>query len=140
VRGQADKIRWFLGIFAGVVRRSHRSPGQRTFLPASLLLCFFFLVTASAQISPGPLSRPHQSLSGSTNCAACHKFGGQATLKCIDCHTEIATRLLARKGLHATYNLPAAPANRASSASKAKSFPRSCIASSKPITTSTKEF
>ena len=72
------------------------------------LACLLALRTASsAQISPGPLSRPHQSLNGSTNCASCHKFGGQAALKCLDCHTEIATRLSARRGLHATYNIPA---------------------------------
>lgn len=69
-----------------------------------------FLVWGSpgawAQISPGPLSRPHQSLNGSTNCASCHKFGGQAALKCLDCHTEIANRLSAHKGLHSTYNIP----------------------------------
>ncbi len=69
--------------------------------------CFVLSPAANAQISPGPLSRPHQSLSGSTNCASCHKFGGQAALKCLECHTEIATRLSARKGLHATYSIPA---------------------------------
>ena len=62
---------------------------------------------ALAQISPGPLSRPHQSLNGSGNCASCHKFGGQAALKCLECHTEIAGRLSAHRGLHATYNIPA---------------------------------
>jgi hypothetical protein len=74
--------------------------------------CAFFvwmlLAIATAQISPGPLSRPHQTLNGSTSCATCHKFGGQATLKCLECHAEIATRLDARKGLHATYHLPPA--------------------------------
>jgi hypothetical protein len=72
------------------------------------LVCFAVLLsnTASAQVSPGPLSRPHQSLNGSTNCSSCHKFGGQAALKCLGCHTEIATRLSAHKGLHATYNIP----------------------------------
>ena len=60
-----------------------------------------------AQISPGPLSRPHHSLNGPTHCADCHKFGGQAALKCLDCHTEIASRLQAHKGLHASYNIPA---------------------------------
>jgi hypothetical protein len=62
---------------------------------------------ASAQISPGPLSRAHQALNGSTNCASCHKFGGQAALKCLECHTEISGRLSAHRGLHATYNIPA---------------------------------
>jgi hypothetical protein len=75
-----------------------------------LALQFFALLvllsSAPAQISPGPLSRPHQSLNGATNCASCHKFGGQATLKCLDCHGEINTRLNAHKGLHATYNIP----------------------------------
>lgn len=74
---------------------------------AGLLLSLVLLhPLASAQISPGPLSRPHQSLNGSTNCASCHKFGGQAALKCLECHTEIATRLSSRRGLHATYNIP----------------------------------
>jgi hypothetical protein len=60
---------------------------------------------AAAQISPGPLSKPHASLDGATNCARCHSFGGQATLKCLECHTEIASRLAAHKGLHATYKI-----------------------------------
>ena len=71
------------------------------------LLVSTFLPRAQAQISPGPLSRPHQSLNGSSNCASCHKFGGQAALRCLECHTEIATRLNSHKGLHATYNIPA---------------------------------
>ena len=71
-----------------------------------LLSACVLISAASAQISPGPLSRPHQSLNGSTNCASCHKFGGQAALKCVECHTEIGSRISARKGLHATYNIP----------------------------------
>jgi hypothetical protein len=67
----------------------------------------WFSTVASAQISPGPLSRAHQSLNGTTNCTTCHKFGGQATLKCLDCHTEVASRLTVRKGLHATYGIAA---------------------------------
>ncbi len=71
-------------------------------LPLLLLLC----LGARAQISPGPLARPHQFLNGDTNCSSCHKFGGQAALKCLECHTEIATRLNAHRGLHASYNIP----------------------------------
>jgi hypothetical protein len=71
-----------------------------------VLFLAVFLGAAVAQISPGPLSSPHHSLDGSTNCASCHKFGGQAALKCLDCHTEIAVRLNAHRGLHATYNIP----------------------------------
>jgi len=96
----------------------HLSSPARSLQPAyasqitlriALLLAGLFLFPAlcAAQISPGPLSRPHQSLSGSTNCASCHKFGGQAALKCLECHTEIASRLSAKRGLHATYHIPA---------------------------------
>jgi hypothetical protein len=60
---------------------------------------------AWSQISPGPLSRPHRSLDSATQCTTCHKFGGEATLKCLDCHGEIASRLSARRGLHASYHL-----------------------------------
>lgn len=70
---------------------------------------------ARPQISPGPLSRAHQSLTGATNCTACHKLGSVATLKCLDCHGEIASRLAAHKGLHATYNLSAGTSNGCSS-------------------------
>ncbi len=63
-------------------------------------------VPAWAQISPGPLSRAHQSLDSALHCTDCHKLGSAATLKCLSCHTEIAGRLGAGKGLHATYNIP----------------------------------
>lgn len=77
--------------------------------------CLLGLLTpAWAQISPGPLSRGHQSLTGTTNCTACHKLGSVATLKCLDCHSEIASRLAARKGLHASYNIPQGSSNECS--------------------------
>ena len=61
---------------------------------------------AGAQISPGPRARAHQSLSGPTNCTSCHRLGaGEAKLKCMECHTEIASRVAAGKGLHATYHI-----------------------------------
>jgi hypothetical protein len=83
--------------------------GRAVLFFLSFLLLFFFSVATSllsAQISPGPLARAHESLNGATNCASCHKFGGQAALKCLECHTEIATRLAGHRGLHASYNLP----------------------------------
>lgn len=91
---------------AGCEWKSARGLG---FSLAGVVITFLLFLSpprATAQISPGPLSRPHQSLNGSTNCAECHKFGGQAQLKCLQCHTEIATRLTAHRGLHATYNIP----------------------------------
>jgi hypothetical protein len=33
-------------------------------------------------------------------------LGGERTFKCLECHTEIASRIAAHKGLHATYNIP----------------------------------
>ncbi len=97
---------------ASNVLQSRNSRWSGFVFPVLLMFCFtvylleFVSLSANAQISPGPLSRPHQSLSGSTNCASCHKFGGQAALKCLECHTEIAGRLSSHRGLHATYNIP----------------------------------
>ena len=70
-------------------------------LPA-LLLLFVAVVPTNAQISPGPLSKPHQSLSGTTECARCHEFGASApTFKCLECHKEIAKLLSEQSGYHA---------------------------------------
>jgi Class III cytochrome C family len=89
-------------------RGGARLPVFRAYRWVSLFaLGLFALFTPSlAQISPGSLSKPHQSLNGATNCTSCHKFGGQAALKCLDCHNEISSRVSAHKGLHATYNIP----------------------------------
>jgi hypothetical protein len=54
------------------------------------------------QISPGPVSKAHQSISGVTECTSCHRLvtvGGGLT--CLGCHTEINQRLTANKGYHA---------------------------------------
>src|SRR5271166_6495006 len=78
---------------------------MRLGVPALALL---FLATsfAAAQISPGPLSRPHQSLDSATQCTTCHKLGGgEPVFKCLDCHTEIAQRLASHRGLHASYGI-----------------------------------
>ncbi len=65
---------------------------------------------AAAQISPGPLARPHQFLTGTTNCTSCHEFTrGEPAFRCLSCHTEIASRIAAHKGLHATYNIQPGP-------------------------------
>ena len=80
------------------------------FLPLAVKILFLALVfgcwPVAAQISPGPLARAHQSLNGTGNCTTCHKLSaGQPTFKCLECHTEIATRIAAHRGLHATYGL-----------------------------------
>ncbi|HMK39756.1 MAG TPA: cytochrome C, partial [Bacteroidota bacterium] len=57
---------------------------------------------ARAQISPGELSSPHASLEGMGNCTRCHDLGKEvANAKCLECHTELRTRVNAGKGFHA---------------------------------------
>ena len=83
--------------------RSFRTLLGRILVFSSLLLGIDALVSpvAHAQISPGPLSKSHSSLSGTTQCATCHSFGtGTPTFKCIDCHKEIAQDLSAKHGYH----------------------------------------
>lgn len=57
---------------------------------------------AQAQLSPGPLSRPHAHLEGIKKCDQCHELGNrQVGDKCSACHTEIAAQRTSGKGLHA---------------------------------------
>jgi hypothetical protein len=57
---------------------------------------------AFAQISPGPLSRVHAKLEGSTHCLDCHDpEKGVAPDKCLACHKPLQERVAAGKGLHA---------------------------------------
>ncbi len=84
-----------------VIRKGFRLAVLRNLL----FLLFVSLLSAritQAQISPGPLSKAHQSLSGTTQCGSCHQFGTSVpTFKCLDCHKEIAQRLAANHGYHA---------------------------------------
>lgn len=85
-----------------------RSPFPRGVLSIAALLLGVWLTPApaAAQISPGPLAHPHQSLNGTANCTTCHRLSaGEPTFKCLDCHTEIASRINAHRGLHSTYNI-----------------------------------
>ena len=50
---------------------------------------------ASAQFSPGELSRSHQKLEGAQNCTQCHEIGKEISgQKCLGCHEEIKTSYL----------------------------------------------
>jgi len=86
-------------------RQANRSVEQirlAGLLGAVSLLILFAATAANAQISPGPLSKAHQSLNGATQCASCHQFGASTpTFKCLDCHKEIAQRLANHLGFHA---------------------------------------
>jgi hypothetical protein len=70
----------------------------------SLLLLGLTLLapfTVHAQISPGPLSKAHASLTGTSQCASCHSFGTSTpTFKCTDCHKEVAQDLSSKHGYH----------------------------------------
>jgi hypothetical protein len=75
---------------------------KRRFSDAGLLV-LLFAATAAAQLSPGPLSKAHESLNGLTQCTGCHILRvGSGDLKCQECHTEIAERLEQKRGYHAT--------------------------------------
>jgi len=65
-----------------------------------------------AQMSPGPLSRPHQDLDGPLQCAKCHVFGaGKPELRCFECHQEIERRLAEKRGYHAQVVKPGTGSN-----------------------------
>jgi len=67
----------------------------------SLAVCLLFSGSAGAQISPGPLSKAHSSLTGTSQCNSCHQFGTSTpTFKCLECHKEIAQALSAKHGYH----------------------------------------
>jgi hypothetical protein len=71
-----------------------------------LLLVLFSSAPTKAQISPGPLSKAHQSLTGTTQCASCHQFGAKTpAFKCLDCHKEIAKTLAEKHGYHASLQM-----------------------------------
>ncbi len=60
-----------------------------------------FATPSYSQISPGPLSKAHSSLNGTTQCNSCHVFGASTpTFKCLDCHKEIAESLANKHGYH----------------------------------------
>ncbi len=71
---------------------------------ALAMIAFFFAIgTASAQLSPGPLSHWHSNLEGITNCTTCHSIGKLiSNVKCLSCHKEIQTRVDKGIGYHAT--------------------------------------
>ncbi len=76
---------------------------ERTLLLSFLLFGLSLLLPTSAhsQISPGPLSKAHSSLSGTSQCNSCHAFGASTpTFKCLDCHKEVAQDLSVKHGYH----------------------------------------
>ena len=84
----------------------HR-PRARTSWVLAWVICTVILVFSGnnavwAQLSPGPLSRPHAHLGGLKKCSSCHKLGSREVLeKCLDCHQEIAAMRRGGPGMHA---------------------------------------
>jgi len=71
----------------------------------SMLLATWLAASVSpkvaAQISPGELSAPHSALEGIGNCTSCHQIGSASVgAKCLDCHSEVKSRLEAGAGYH----------------------------------------
>lgn len=66
-----------------------------------LLLAALLAAPAGAQISPGPLARPHEKLEGSGQCLKCHDQKGVSAARCLACHTLLGERVAAGQGLHA---------------------------------------
>jgi hypothetical protein len=65
------------------------------------LLGFFFTVSLCAQVSPGPLSKSHESLDTPLKCGSCHVFGaGTPKLHCLSCHREIQDLVARKRGYH----------------------------------------
>ena len=83
-------------------------------LIALALVCLGAPALARAQISPGPLSRPHAKLEGALQCVKCHA-GGRAGRKeqmtglCLNCHKEIAWLVERGRGVHGTPAVKAQP-------------------------------
>ncbi|MEN8006795.1 MAG: hypothetical protein ABFS42_07240 [Candidatus Krumholzibacteriota bacterium] len=89
-----SNIRWF------------RPPAETgwflTWTIFTMIMVLNFNNMAWAQLSPGPLSRPHAHLEGLKKCSNCHKLGSrQVGEKCLECHQEIAAMRRGGSGLHA---------------------------------------
>jgi hypothetical protein len=90
----------------GKLSPQRRAHPPRHFQKRLMFITLMTPVFASAQISPGALSRAHQSLDGATDCTSCHKLSmGTASFRCLECHNEIASRLKVGHGLHASYKI-----------------------------------
>ncbi len=84
---------------------AHRSRSAWWLSAIALALCLGVTTEARAQlsslVSPGRLHKTHAALEGVTNCLQCHSKGQQvAADKCLVCHTAVAKRIVAKKGVH----------------------------------------
>lgn len=72
-------------------------------LAMALLAVILAPAALAAQISPGPLSRAHQSLEGTLQCTQCHGRARDAMPRlCLSCHREVGWLVSQQRGLHAS--------------------------------------
>ncbi|MBI3449524.1 MAG: hypothetical protein HY049_11500 [Acidobacteria bacterium] len=65
-------------------------------------------LSAFAQVSPGPLAKPHSGLEGALRCVKCHGATHESMDgRCLTCHREIAALRDAGRGLHGAKGLRA---------------------------------
>jgi len=65
----------------------------------AIILLFQTLVFA--QFSPGPLSKYHLELEGTSNCTKCHLLGKREISEgCLECHTILKARIDTNQGFH----------------------------------------
>jgi len=68
-----------------------------------ILFLLMVIIPVFAQLSPGKLSESHAHLEGLSNCTQCHLLGEKASgEKCLDCHKEIASRIVDKRGYHSS--------------------------------------
>ncbi len=92
-------------MFTSSARTSHCTPPR---MPSSLragalaLAVLTSMLPVHAQMSPGPLARPHQELDTPLQCFACHgKAKGSMNEQCIACHADIGWLIEHERGFHA---------------------------------------
>ncbi len=73
-----------------------------TTLAATVVPTAILPTVAEAQISPGPLARPHKSLEGTAQCVQCHSLSrAPMATSCLNCHKDVKAMIDQRRGYHA---------------------------------------
>jgi hypothetical protein len=82
--------------------RNHHPSGLPTLaLRVAIVLSVTAALPVAAQVSPGPLSKAHADLEGTTKCLSCHASGSSSIdERCRECHLEIDFQIRNGKGLH----------------------------------------
>lgn len=92
---------------------------------AIYILSVFLLIGSRgfSQLSPGELSTAHTGLEGLSNCTQCHVLGNKVSNdKCLACHTELASRITARKGYHSSVSVEGKQCSECHSEHNGKNF------------------